>query len=40
MISNEVWNNNTYSARWEFIVNKIRIKNNLPYKNEIDLFKN
>ena len=35
-IDNTVWNNNSYLAKWEFMINKIRLKKSIPYLNEID----
>jgi hypothetical protein len=34
MINNDVWNSNSFIERWEFIVNKIRLKKSIPYRND------
>ena len=34
VVSNDVWYMNTYQSRWDFIFEKIRLKKNIPYKNE------
>ena len=35
-ITNNIWNDNSYLNRWEFMINKIRLKNSIPYRNEIN----
>ena len=34
IIDNNTWNNNSYIARWEYIINKIRLKKSIPFRNE------
>ena len=34
VIDNITWNNNSYMTRWEYIINKIRLKKSISYRNE------
>ena len=36
-ITNNIWNDNSYLNRWEFMINKIRLKKSIPYRNEINV---
>jgi hypothetical protein len=35
-ISSKVWNDNSYLKRWDFMIDKIRFKKSIPYRNEIN----
>jgi hypothetical protein len=34
VIDNNTWNNNSYMSRWEYMINKIRLKKSIPFRNE------